>query len=310
MAQIWPIGGGKGGSGKSFVTGNVGISLARKGKRILLIDLDLGAANLHTIIGIPHPEKSLSDFINRKINSLEESITPTGEPNLFLVSGANNNLDIANLAYEQKIKILKAIARLDYDYILLDLGAGTAFNTIDFFLISDSGIFVTTPEPTSIENIYRLTRSVYLRKIRQILKAEDFKQIASEALKRNSELAVGYLEQFVHIAKVLYPEKGIALEKGFENFRFRLVVNQLRKQDNPNLGMMICRVIEKHLGIGMQFMSNISFDDRVHDAVCRKMPYVSKYPYTQTAVDLQEICRSLLSVRDDSALARLSVGTS
>ena len=57
MPQIWPIGGGKGGTGKSFVTGSLGILLAREGYQTLLIDLDLGAANLHTTIGAPNPEK-------------------------------------------------------------------------------------------------------------------------------------------------------------------------------------------------------------------------------------------------------------
>lgn len=291
MAQTWPIGGGKGGSGKSFLTGNLGISLARKGHRTLLIDLDFGAANLHTILGLTHPDKSLSDFINKSIKTMEESIIETAEPNLSMISGAKNNLDIANLAYEQKAKVLRAIAKLDYDYILLDLGAGTAFNTIDFFLISDSGIFVTTPEPTSIENVYRLTRSVYLRKIRQVMKADDFKLIAEEAVKRNSDTAVGYLEQFLHITKELRPEKGAALEESLQRLRFKLVVNQLRKQDNPNLGPMICRIIEKHLGINMQFFGNITYDDRVHDAVCRRVSYISKYPYTQTSIDVQEFCK-------------------
>lgn len=297
MAQTWPIGGGKGGSGKSFLTGNLGISLARRGYRTLLIDLDFGAANLHTIVGVSNPEKSLSDFINKKIKTMEESVIEAPEPNLFMISGAKNNLDIANLAYEQKVKILRAISKLDYDYILLDLGAGTAFNTIDFFLISDSGIFVTTPEPTSIENVYRLTRSVYLRKVRQVLKADDFRLIGGEAVKRNSDTAVGYLEQLLHVAKELRPEKGALLEKTLQGLRFKLVVNQLRKQDNPNLGPMICRIIEKHLGINMQFLGNISFDDRVHDAVCRRVSYISKYPYTQTSVDVKEFCNCLLNLR-------------
>lgn len=298
MAQTWPIGGGKGGSGKSFLTGNLGISLARQGHRTLLIDLDFGAANLHTIVGVSHPDKSLSDFINKKIKTMEESIIETAEPNLSMISGAKNNLDIANLAYEQKAKILRAIAKLDYDYILLDLGAGTAFNTIDFFLISDSGIFVTTPEPTSIENVYRLTRSVYLRKVRQVLKADDFRLIGEEAVKRNNDMAVGYLEQFLHIAKELRPDKGAVLEEALQGLRFKLVVNQLRKQDNPNLGPMICRIIEKHLGINMQFFGNVSYDDRVHDAVCRRVSYISKYPYTQTSIDVQEFCKCLSNLRE------------
>ena len=66
MVHIWPIGGGKGGSGKSFLTSSLGRLLAESGKRTLLVDLDLGAANLHTLIDVPYPTKSLSDFIRKK----------------------------------------------------------------------------------------------------------------------------------------------------------------------------------------------------------------------------------------------------
>lgn len=77
----------------------------------------------------------------------------------------------------KKIKTLKAIVKLDYDYIILDLGAGTAFNTLDFFLASRNGIFITTPEPTSIENVYRLMRAIYLRRIRHYFSAADFRTL-------------------------------------------------------------------------------------------------------------------------------------
>jgi len=133
MAHIWPIGGGKGGSGKSFLASSLGHLLAKTGRKTLLMDLDLGAANLHTFVGIPYPERCFSDFVTRKNLPLEEVILKTPYPNLFLISGAHDTLDIANLPYEKKSKTLKAINKLSYDYIILDLGAGTSFNTLDFF---------------------------------------------------------------------------------------------------------------------------------------------------------------------------------
>ncbi|MEQ8216330.1 MAG: AAA family ATPase, partial [Smithellaceae bacterium] len=127
MAYIWPIGGGKGGSGKSFLTCTLGRLLAGFGKKTLLIDLDLGAANLHTFLNVPYPTRNLSDFIRKKCSSLEDIILATPTPNLFLISGANDTLDIANLPYEKKMKTMRSIAKLQYDCIFLDLGAGTSF---------------------------------------------------------------------------------------------------------------------------------------------------------------------------------------
>ena len=236
MPNIWSIGGGKGGSGKSFVTGNLGILLAKGGYKTLLVDLDLGAANLHTIIGLSLPEKSISDFVNKKVGTLEETVEPTSVPNLYLISGAMNNLDIANLAHEQKLRIIRNIPKLSYQYILLDLGAGTSFNTIDFFMISNSGVFVTVPEPTSIENIYRLIRSVYFRKIRQVLNSHNFRTLAEEAQERNGRATVSNPDILLYIMKELDPEKGEILENELRAFNFKLALNQLRKQDNPNTG--------------------------------------------------------------------------
>ncbi|MDO9228516.1 MAG: AAA family ATPase [Syntrophales bacterium] len=300
MPQIWPIGGGKGGTGKSFVTGSLGILLAREGYQTLLIDLDLGAANLHTTIGAPNPEKSLSDFVNKKVAALDETIIPTPTPNLFMISGAMNNLDIANLAHEQKTKILREIAKLPYNYILLDLGAGTSFNTIDFFMISNSGIFITTPEPTATENIYRLIRAVYFRKIRQVLNVYHFRALAKEAEERNSKATVTNPDLLLDMIKELDPEKGGMLEQELNTLEFGLLMNQHRKQDNPDIGRFICQIIEKHLALKIQFLGNIAFDENVHLAVCKKRPFLEMSPYSRTAIDFRECFKKLLIMKDKS----------
>ncbi|MGZ3577620.1 MAG: AAA family ATPase [Syntrophales bacterium] len=307
MPNIWSIGGGKGGSGKSFFTGNLGILLAKGGYKTLLVDVDLGAANLHTIIGLPLPERSISDFVNKKVGTLQETVEPTPVPNLHLISGAMNNLDIANLAHEQKLKIMRNISKLSYDYILLDLGAGTAFNTIDFFMVSDSGIFVTTPEPTSIENIYRLIRSVYFRKIRQVLNSHNFRSLAVEAQERDGRATVSNPDILLYIMKELDPEKGEILENELRAFNFKLALNQLRKQDNPNIGALICKIIQRHLALKMHFIGNISFDERVHNAVCKKIPFLELYPYTQTTLDLRNCHKNLLSINEPEPILQNAV---
>lgn len=302
MSQIWSVGGGKGGTGKSFIAGNLGILLAKEGYKTLLIDVDFGAANLHTIIGISKPERSISDFLNRRLATLDETVIPTSIPNLYLISGAMNNLDIANLTHQHKMKLLRNIARLSYDHILLDIGAGTSFNTIDYFMVADSGIFVTTPEPTSIENVYRFIRSVYFRKIHHVLKAHDFRKLADEAERQNCNATVSNPEILLHVIKELDQEKGDIVEKALRTLDFKLILNQVRKQDNPNIGELICKIIERHLALKMSFLGNISFDDHVHNAVCKKLPFVDLYPYTRTALDLRECCKNHLSINKDQTV--------
>ncbi|HOS14056.1 MAG TPA: AAA family ATPase [Smithella sp.] len=293
MAHIWPIGGGKGGSGKSFLASSMGRLLAKSGKKTLLIDLDLGAANLHTMVDVPYPEKCFSDFVSKKIHDLEDTVLQTPFPNLFLISGAHDSLDIANLPYEKKIKTLRAIAKLDYDYIILDLGAGTAFNTLDFFLASRNGIFITTPEPTSIENVYRLMRAIYLRRIRHYFSAADFRTLEKKVREHLGEGSFNKPENIVSIIKKEYPEKYALIRKDFNSFRFKLILNQLRKQDNTVLGEQICKIIKKHLGINVEFGGNIAYDEHVHDAICQRVCFLDRYPHTRAANDLRVLNRKM-----------------
>ena len=306
MVHIWPIGGGKGGSGKSFLTCALGRLLAGLGKKTLLIDLDLGAANLHTLMAVPYPTKSLSDFVRKKITRLDDTVLETSIPNLFLISGANDTLDIANLPYEQKIKLLRSIARLDYECILLDLGAGTSFNTLDFFLISQNGIFITTPEPTSIENVYRLVKSLYFRRIRQYFTITDFKALEEETVQTFGSDAFIKPDCVMQTVIKFYPETGMKLANDFNTYRFRLILNQLRKQDNGALGSQICRLIEKHLGFKVAFAGNIAYDEHVHDAICQRASFLDRYPYTRTACDLRELSKQIIQSSGEQLLINYS----
>lgn len=294
MAHVWPIGGGKGGSGKSFLTSSLGRLSAEMGKKTLVIDLDLGAANLHTLVGVPYPTKGLSDFIRKKITRLEDAVVETPYDNLFLISGAHDNFDIANLPYEQKIKTLRAINRLDYERVLLDLGAGTSFNTLDFFLISQNGIFITTPEPTSVENVYRLIRAIYFRRIRYAFTAAEFKELELQTDRRFGE---GALNKPICMMKVIaqdHPDQYRQLQEEFGAYRFKLIINQVRKHDNTQLGAQMSRMMEKHLDLHVEFAGNVAFDDHVHDAICQQVPFLERYSYTRTACDLREVSKQVV----------------
>ena len=294
MAQIWPIGGGKGGSGRSFLTSSLGQLYAALGKKTLVIDLDLGAANLHTLVGVPDPPKGFYDFIHKKISRLEEAVVGTPFENLFLISGAHGNFDMANLSYEQKIETLRAITKLDYDCVLLDLGAGTSFNTLDFFLISQNSIFIATPEPTSVENIYRLIHAIYMHRIHACFNAPDFGALESEVSRQFGDGTANNPECMMKVIARMYLEKYQQLQDEFSAFQFKLIINQLRKQDNAALGLQMTRMIEKHLGLHIEFLGNVAYDEHVHDAICLQVSYLERYPYTKTVSDLREVAKQIV----------------
>jgi Mrp family chromosome partitioning ATPase len=132
--RILSIGGGKGGIGKSFVSANLAVCLAKKGFTVSLVDLDLGAANLHTCLGVPNPKVGIFDFVNEKIDDLRDIAVETGIPGLKLYGGGQEFWQQVRPQSVQKVRLISKLQSLDSDYVILDLGAGTHVNTLDFFI--------------------------------------------------------------------------------------------------------------------------------------------------------------------------------
>jgi flagellar biosynthesis protein FlhG len=293
MAIIYSIGGGKGGVGKSFITANLGVLFAKRGKKVVLIDLDLGGSNLHTFLGIQNPKSGLDDFLNKKINNLKDAASKSDINGLSIICSMNCSLEIANLLYTQKQKIIRAIQSLPYDYILLDLGAGTDFNTIDFFLTSNEGIFIFTPEPTSVENTLRFIKAISYRRLKQILKQSAFSSILKE-FANNGKDADTSLPSFIEFLEEQGSEKAGELLSILGEYKFRFNLNEFRKQTSQKFGENIERVCNRHFYSKFQFLGYVSYDERVHDSISSRKIFINNYPYTSTATDLQYITNKII----------------
>jgi flagellar biosynthesis protein FlhG len=106
-AEVWAVGGGKGGTGKSFLASSLGLSMASRGRRVVLLDADLGGANMHSFLGIKRPERSLTDFFDRRV-PLEELVVNSGVEGLGLVIGDLGSLSV-DIKHTQKLKLLRHV---------------------------------------------------------------------------------------------------------------------------------------------------------------------------------------------------------
>jgi flagellar biosynthesis protein FlhG len=291
--RVWAVGGGKGGVGKTVVTSSLAIALARTGLRVAVVDADLGGANLHTVLGIPHPKRSLTDFLSREVSHLGEVLTPTHTPNLWLVSGAGAMMDMANIKHAQKEKIIRKLATLPVDFILLDLGAGSTFNTIDFFLSADQGILVVVPEPTSIENAYHFLKSSFYRRLKRATRLEGVAETIDRVMHQKLWRGIRTPHDLVEAVNAENSEAGAALMRETACFTPYLIVNEARRADDRFLGPEICSACATYFGIVVHFLGATDHDDRVTEALRLKKAPLELHPGCAFARAVHDIARKV-----------------
>ncbi len=293
--QIVAVGGGKGGIGKSLSTSSLGICLARRGRRVVLVDADLGGANLHTALGPNPPKLSLGDFINRRVSSIEEVIMETGVPNLGLISGAHDYLTASNLKYFQKTRLLNRIRNINADYIFLDIGAGISFNIVDFFLLAEAGLLVVVPEPSSVENAYRFLKMSFYRHLWSSARGNGIRAVIEQAMDEKNQQGIRTPFDLLDAVERKDEAAGQYLKQRARTFRPRLIINQTRYPEDERLGPSMASVCRKHLGIDIDCLASVQYEDVVWQAQRRKKPFMLVFPDSKVGQSLEQAAVKLLS---------------
>jgi len=165
-ARIISITSGKGGVGKTSISVNMAATISREGKKVLVIDADLGLSNVEIMLGVT-PSYTMRDVI-KEGKSIEEIII-NGPFNIDFISGGNGFLELAELSDIEREEILLKIQKIDelYDIIIIDTGAGISKNVTAFLEISDEVLVVTTSEPTALTDAYSIIKVLHECKIKQ-----------------------------------------------------------------------------------------------------------------------------------------------
>lgn len=156
--RVITITSGKGGVGKTNFTVNLAVALARMGQKILVIDADLGAANVDVVLGCTS-SYSLINILDDNLPIAD--VIADGPEGIRYLSGGSGIQRLANLDEMQLAKIIDKIALFDNwaDIILIDTGAGVSRNVINFVLAADEVILITTPEPTAMTDAYAMLKT-------------------------------------------------------------------------------------------------------------------------------------------------------
>ena len=294
--DIIVIGGGKGGIGKSLLAANLGMIYAKGGETVVLVDADLGGANLHTCIGMSPPRVGLSDFIARRVDSIIDVIAPTAFPNLYLISGALDYVGAANPKYTQKLRVIREIAKLDVDVVVIDCGAGTGFNVLDFFLLADQRIVMMMPEATSIENAYRFIKTAFYRKLKNAELAWGIKSLVDEIME-SSETGIRTPADLVLEVARRDQAGGENLRAELDAFDLKIIINQTRFPDDHKIGEAVERACKKFFGIPTTFLGSLPYEDAVWQAMRSRKSLVEFFPESIVVKQLRRMAHALRNSR-------------
>lgn len=290
MASIIPLASGKGGVGKTVVTANLGYTLARRGKKTIIADLDLGGANLHTLLGVKNRHAGIGHYIYTKGVSLPDYVVDTGHDNLRLIPGDSLLPGTANLNYFKKVKLLRDLKKLDADYILLDLGAGSSNNMLDFFSASMNGILVSSPEPTSILNAYSFIKNTLFRAAYRTFKArsEEREKIKEFMLQKIEGTSITFFD-LIEIIEQVNPDSAELLRQLEQDFLPRVVINMGRNADDLHLGTNLRMISRKNLGINVHYVGFLPYDREISKSVIKKELFISSSPDSPFSVNMEKL---------------------
>lgn len=301
---IISVGGAKGGIGKSIFVANLGVYLSSRGFKTVVVDLDLGGSNLHLYLGNRALlTKSVNDFLKRRAATLQE-IMIESRYGPMLIGGDSSELGASNIEFTKKLRLIKAVRNIEADFVIIDLGGDTSFNTIDFFLLADYAIVLTTPESASYIGSYHFIKAALYRKLHRLFgpesKFRDEPEKMLERLIRNLTLSpdgpkLKSISELIDMVRDHQPMNLSTLMKAVSDFHPYLVVNKVTNEiEATQVAMRIRDVSKRWLSKEVAYLGCISEQMEVKRSVKYLIPVVAKYPQGRLAGEIDKIAEKLL----------------
>ena len=274
-----------------------------------MVDTDLGGANLHSYLGIKTPKVTIYDFFLRKASTLDELLMDTSVEGLKILPGSNEIVGMANPRYFTKLKFMRHIQQLQADYVLLDVGAGTSYNTLDLFAMADTGIVVTIPEKPAIESAYGFIKASIYRKLLTVfqknLKLHD---LIDQVRNPVNEEGIRNVRELIQRANEISPESVAELESTIRAIDLRLVVNFVQNSHEEAIGPKMVKLVKRYLSISPEYVGSIPFSGKVRESLAKQTSLLMEDSEDEASAALVFAARKLTVPRkseDDSTKKEL-----
>ncbi len=293
--KIIPIAGGKGGVGKSIIAVNMALSLAKNGKKTVLVDLDLSGSNIHTLLGVKNTKPGIGNIISGLKASVSELVCPTKWENLYYIPGDVHVYGVGEITQPEKILIINGLLETEADYIILDLGGGTSFTVLDFFLVSNSGLIITTPQTTSVMNAYAFLKNYVLRFLQRAFASNKgiSKYLNSVVKEQNQEDRKTMSEIMESITKISI-EDGEKASAFLDVLQPKLILNKINSASDIVIAIGLRDLCKKNLSINIECLGTVLETEIVNRSSENLTPFVHDFPEHIVTNEVHRISQKIL----------------
>jgi flagellar biosynthesis protein FlhG len=301
MRRVWTVAGGKGGAGRTLLTANLGISLARAGRRVTVLDLDPQGAALHAALGFGRPAKGLQAFERDPALTLEAVAVDTPVHSLRLVCGLAGPLPPDRFtALVERVE--RGLETLEGDPVIVDCGSGRGAATLEAFALGTLGIVVTTPEPSALEGACQFA-DAHLRRCLERSLAADVRTALHDLLRgdgidserlafRSLMVRLGALDAAARDAVAATARKA----------PLELLLTQVRDEADEEAGLALVSAFLKAFGLALPIAGLVAHDPSVLQAVQKHRPLLQQFPNTPAAKGIGRAAERLLRAAAESTL--------
>jgi flagellar biosynthesis protein FlhG len=276
---VLPVGGGKGGIGKSALTANLGLALARLEHTVTLVDADLGGSDLHNLLGLGNERPGLGELLTSRDLTLAQVRHPVLEPRLFFVPGDAMVVATANPGFQKKRKLLTALKTLPSQFVLLDLGAGAAITVMDFYLTSPLSLLVMVPERACVLAAFNFLKNALFRVLERLYRGNAVSEQALASFQvRSRGPGTMRMDDLVAALEKAHPGEGQRARRAVERWRPKLVLNRVRRMDDFVYANQLVRWAGQDLGLLLEVLGFLPEDDVVGEAAARNLPALDMDP--------------------------------
>jgi len=293
------VAGGKGGVGKSVMAANLGLLLGEAGRRTVLVDLDVGGSNLHSCLGLKNTNLGLGNFVSRKDTTFQDIMLRTDYSNLFFIPGDVLVAGTPEKVQAQKRSIIAQLLKIEADYIILDLGSGSGALVVDFFLISNAGLLVVTPQATSVLNAYGFLKNTVFRFLQlELANKKAASTLLAETLREARPNALPPMAKIIKSIEARDKASGARVREFLKSLKPGLVVNMAETPEDLRIIENLQDLVKKNLGVDLSCLGLVYRDEEVNASMRELRPLVLGRPDSLAARQINRVAQKILQSRD------------